>query len=200
LTVFSRLFRPTDPHAFAVSMTGVKMGDRLLQIGCEDPNLFAATAAKVGLSGCACAVDDDTGRAQKARDAGAKAGVLVEVEVAPLSMLPYDADSFDLVVIRNRVSQMHPHERVGCLLEARRVLRAGGRCVVVEHAERGGLGALFDRGYVDPIYRATGGAERALREEGFAATRRLAEREGLAFYEGLKAAARRPPDPAGPTG
>ena len=188
--MFSRLFRPTDPYAFAVSMTGVKMGDRLVQIGCDDPALFAAVAAKVGLSGRACAVDDEAGRAQEAREAGTKAGVLVEVEVSPLSMLPYDAESFDLVVIRDRLSQLHPHERVGCLQESRRVLRPGGRCVIVEHAERGGLGALFDRRYVNPLYRSTGGAEHALREAGFAATRRLAEQEGLTFYEGVKAVAR----------
>jgi hypothetical protein len=32
----------------------------------------------------------------------------------------------------------------------------------------------------------TGGAERALREEGFAAVRRLADRDGEAFFEGVR--------------
>ena len=36
-----------------VSMTGVRMGERFLQIGCNDRALLAGLAAKVGLSGTA---------------------------------------------------------------------------------------------------------------------------------------------------
>jgi cyclopropane fatty-acyl-phospholipid synthase-like methyltransferase len=38
-------------------MVGVKLGDRLLQIGCGDGGLFAALAAKTGLTGRAAAID-----------------------------------------------------------------------------------------------------------------------------------------------
>ena len=37
-------------------MTGVKLGDRLLQLGCTDASLVAAISSKVGLSGRACAL------------------------------------------------------------------------------------------------------------------------------------------------
>lgn len=167
-------------------MAGVKMGDRLLQLGCGDGGLFAALAGKVGLTGRACAVDADRARAEQARQRAAKAGVLVEVEAAPYQMLPFDPESFDLVVARDLIGGMGPTERVRTLQEARRVLRPGGRIVVIEPARRGGLGALFVRHDLDADYLSRGGAERALGEEGFAAVRRLAEREGTTFFEAVK--------------
>ena len=35
-----------------VSMTGVRMGERFLQIGCHDKALLAGLAAKVGRASC----------------------------------------------------------------------------------------------------------------------------------------------------
>ena len=51
-----RFRRADDPHLLAVSMTGVKTGDRLLQLGCGHGDRLGAIAAKVGLSGRAVAV------------------------------------------------------------------------------------------------------------------------------------------------
>ena len=44
-----------DPHLLIVGMTGVKMGDRFVQIGCAHGGRLAAVAGKVGLSGRAVA-------------------------------------------------------------------------------------------------------------------------------------------------
>jgi ubiquinone/menaquinone biosynthesis C-methylase UbiE len=179
-------FRKTDPHALAVSMVGVKMGDRLLQLGADDPALFAALAAKVGLTGRAFLIDDDPARTARALAEAGKAGVLIEADTAPLAMLPLDSDSFDVVSLGDRLSSLQPFDRVGCLQEARRVLRPGGRLVIRERAVRGGFGAILQHSTVDYHYRSSGGAETALREEGFRAVRRLAEREGIAFFEAVK--------------
>ena len=43
--------RRRDPHTLVVSMTGVKMGDRVAFVGCANGARLAAVAAKVGLSG-----------------------------------------------------------------------------------------------------------------------------------------------------
>ena len=124
-------------------------------------------------------------------DAGVFNGVMiVDVKVAPLRTPPFAQGWFDVVVIPELIGAMRPHERVGTLQSARQVLRGGGRCFVIETAPRGGLGALFSARSVDPHYRAQGGAEAALRAEGFEPVRTLAERDGLLFTEGTK------PDPA----
>ena len=51
--------RRDDPYTLVVGMTGVKMGDRLVQVGCADAARLAAIASKVGLSGRAAAVVTD---------------------------------------------------------------------------------------------------------------------------------------------
>src|SRR6058998_428085 len=91
--------RRDDPFALIVGMTGVKMGDRLAQIGCAHGGRLAAGAAKVGLSGRAVAIVPDESSADRARRGAENAGVLVEVEHAAPTRLPLDAESFDLAVV-----------------------------------------------------------------------------------------------------
>ena len=69
--------------------------------------------------------------------------------------------------------------------EAERVLRPGGRCLVIETSAHTGLGGLVSRP-VNAEFLAGGGAPPLLTAVGFAAVRTLAEREGLTFTEGVK--------------
>jgi len=175
---------PTD--SLAVSMSGAKLGDRLLVIGCGDLALIAALGSKSGLTGRACAVDAAPDRVAEAARFAEREGALVETETAPDWTLPFDADSFDLVVVRDVLSAMSPEERAHAVSEARRVLRPGGRCMIIDGAARSGLGGLLTRRSADERYAASGGATRALEAEGFVAVRTLAERDGLLFAEGVK--------------
>ncbi len=169
-----------------VSMIGLQLGNRVLQIGHSDPHLIALLAAKIGVTGQASAlVADDAARETLNRAAAAR-GVLVDVKVAPIRTPPFAQGWFDVVVIPELIGAMRPHERVGTLQGARQVLRVGGRCLVIEPAPRGGLGALFSARSLDPHYRAQGGAAAALRAEGFKPVRTLAERDGRLFIEGMK--------------
>src|SRR5262245_29635739 len=179
-----RKTQPADP--LAVSMTGVKLGDRLLVIGAGDPALVALLAARAGLTGTACAVDSDDARVQHARTAVEREGVLAEIACASYSTLPYAADSFDVVVIRDVLPKLTADERAGCVREARRVLRNGGRVLAIDTTSRGGLASLIGRQMVNEEYAKSGGASRALEAERFVAVRVLAERDGLLFVEGAK--------------
>ena len=51
--------RRDDPHLLVVGMTGVRMGDRVAQVGCAHGGRLAAVASKVGLSGRAVAFVPD---------------------------------------------------------------------------------------------------------------------------------------------
>ena len=79
--------RRSNLERLPVAMSGVRMGERALQIGIDDPSLASAIAAKVGLSGHAALAVNDDRTAAKARSAAATAGVLVDVLVTPLDSL-----------------------------------------------------------------------------------------------------------------
>ncbi len=130
-----------NPHALVVAMTGVKMGDRLLYVGCGSGPRLGAVAAKVGLSGRAVAIVPDEASAARARAGAEDAGVLVEVVVGPPRKLPVDSASFDVAVVDDTAG---------------------------------------------PPFVSSGDAVKSLQADGFPTARLLAERDGLAFAEGVK--------------
>lgn len=178
-----RFLRPReDPRTFALAMVGVKMGDRLLQIGAGDGTLLAALASKVGLTGRACGIDESEAGIARLQTAAAREGVLIEVERTPADALPFEAGSFDVVVVHETLLASTPERRVAIVAGVVRVLRSGGRCLIVDRAPRGGLGALFGPSRTsDPTYQP----QELLRAGGFKAVRALGEGTGLRFIEGI---------------
>ena len=175
--------RKTEPgEPLVVAMTAVRMADRLLVIGCGDTKLIAQIAGKPGLTGRACAVDQSAERTTRATAAAEREGALLEVETAPFTALPYRTNTFDVVVINHLLPELAADARAASLREAARVLRGGGRCVVVQAGRRGGLTGLFSGA---PPIPATG-VEALMNAAGFRAVRTIAEREGLLFVEGGK--------------
>ncbi|HZR26056.1 MAG TPA: methyltransferase domain-containing protein [Vicinamibacterales bacterium] len=182
-------FKRDNPHTLVVGMTGVKMGDKFLQVGCAHGGRMAAIASKVGLSGRAVIVVPDEGQASQARKGAASAGVLIELEVAPASHLPVDNGVFDLAVVDDTgglLANARPEDRVATVREVVRALRPGGRVMIIGTSPRGGFGAVFSRAQSGPPFTASGDANKLLEADGFTSVRTLAEREGLVFVEGLK--------------
>src|SRR6266545_3439109 len=176
-----------DPHLLIIGMTGVKMGDRFLQVGCTHGGRLAAVAGKVGLSGRAVLVAPDEASAERGRKGAENAGVLIEIETAPATRLPVDADDFDVVIVDDSgglLGSMGTEERVKVIREIRRVLRPAGRALLIGSAPRGGIGAFLSRAPEGPRFAEA--AEHALEAQGFKAVHTLAERDGLAFVEGTK--------------
>jgi len=168
-----------------VAMSGVRMGERVLQIGVDDASLAGAIAAKVGLSGHAAIAVADERQAARARAGAAAAGALADVQMTALAMLPFADESFDVILL-HAGALGHPlalaDEPTAAMLgDSRRVLRVGGRIVVIE----GGAGGLLAR--VRPGRRADPDAAlAALATAGFKAARLLAEREGYRFLEAVR--------------
>ncbi len=170
----------------AIAMSGVRMGERLLQVGFDTPPVTSLLAAKPGLSGSSSIVLVDEGTAEQARRAVSETGALVDIAVHDLDVLPFDNGSFDLVVFHNRTGQLSRHvagDDTRALRECHRVLRSGGRIVMLEEGTPSGLTAIFrsrkDQGRPDAGIRA-------LEAAGFRAARVLGDRDGYRFIEGLK--------------
>jgi len=183
-------FRRLDLDPLSVSMAGVKLGERLLQIGVDDATLAGQLAAKTGLSGTAAHVVSNDGEAVQVQRGAKKVGVLVEVRVGPLDTLPFDDGAFDLVVMHSASGQLATatgDARVAVLRDARRVLRPGGRLLAIEPGTATGLRSMLRSApAAQAAYDAGGGTPAALRDAGFAAVRDLGDREGLKFAEGVK--------------
>ncbi len=170
---------PRDP--LAVTMTGVKLGDRLLVVGCGAAKLVAQLALKPGLTGRACAIDENPAMSARASNVAQREGALVEVETAPPTMLPHNDGSFDVVVLNHILGRLSVDRRVLVANEARRVLREGGRCISIESAARGGLAALV-AGPGTPSAEI----ERAFTQADLRAVHPIGESEGLSFVEGAR--------------
>ena len=176
--------KKSTSEPLTVAMSGIKLGDRVLVIGCSDVTLISGLAIKSGLSGRACAVDASAALVAETAQAVERNGALVETITAPLTSLPYESGAFDVVVMRDVLGNALV-ERAPIVAEAQRVLRPGGRCVVIETSAHSSLGGLVSRP-VNSEFLSGGGAPPLLTAGGFAAVRTLAEREGLTFAEGVK--------------
>jgi SAM-dependent methyltransferase len=165
------------------------MGDRLVQIGCAQGGRLAAVAGKVGLSGRAVLVAPDEASAARGRKGAESGGVLVEVDIAPPTRLPLEADDFDVAIVDDTgglFGTMRAEDRAAAIRELGRILRPGGRVVFIGAVPRGGIGAILTRAQTGPPFAASGDAHAALEAGGFRAVRTLAEREGVVFVEGVK--------------
>lgn len=178
----------TEP--LALTMSGVRMGERLLEIGADDPPLLAALALKVGMSGTAVVAVDNPQAAALATDAAARAGALIELRVGPYESLASEAGMFDVVVLHGSgglLPSLQADGRADAVLRAARLaLRHGGRIVVIEAGPRNRLGGLLPPLRPKAGHDSADATLSALESAGFSPVRLLSERDGYRFVEGLK--------------
>jgi ubiE/COQ5 methyltransferase family len=173
--------RNMDP--LHVSMTGVKMGETFVMIGCDDRSLMSGLASKVGLSGVAAVATFDDDSAQRVASVGVKIGALIDVRPIEGTTLPFDSDGFDMVVVddtRGGFAARSAEVRSALLREALRIVRSGGRVEVVEGLGGGLFGGSITRPAGYDVAQELATAE-------FKPVRVLAERDGFKFVEGLRA-------------
>ena len=172
--------RKTRIEPLPVTMSAVRMGERVLQVGVDDAAIASAIAAKAGLSGNAALAVSNERDAARAQRAFTNAGILVDVKITPLTTLPFESDTFDLVVVH----ASHAGVSIEAMRECHRVLRRGGRAMTIEGGGPAtGLAAMFRT--QKPL---EGDVVGLLGTAGFRPARLLAEREGYRFAEGFKTA------------
>lgn len=164
--------RAMDP--LHVSMTGVRMGESFLQIGCNDKSLLSGLAQKVGLSGNCAVAAFSAQEAKLAAAIGTKVGALIDIQtITAGGAWPFGEGQFDMVVIDNTGDTFGAvGDKTGVLRHALRALRPGGRLEVVTREKSANT----------PDYDFM----REMTDAGFKPVRLLAERDGFRFIEGLR--------------
>jgi SAM-dependent methyltransferase len=142
------------------------------------------------MSGHAAVVVLDERSAARARAGVADASALADVTVVTDGSLPFDRDSFDVVIVHSvtgLLTACGDDLRARLLSQVLHVARAGGRVIVTEPGERSGLKAMLAPAVrKDERYEQAGGTLAAMEKAGFRPVRLLAERDGVRFTEALK--------------
>jgi ubiquinone/menaquinone biosynthesis C-methylase UbiE len=174
----------------AVSMSSVRPGERVLQIGVNDPRIVHAIASKVGITGLATIIVPNESSAQKLQASSGDRSSMVEPRVEPLDRLPLEDGVYDVAIIHNMeglLASLDSPAREQAIRESRRILRPGGRLIVLETGRQSGMRAIFGGGPKrEPQYEAAGGTMAVLQSAGFTAVRELGDRDGYRFIEGLR--------------
>jgi demethylmenaquinone methyltransferase/2-methoxy-6-polyprenyl-1,4-benzoquinol methylase len=145
-----RLWRRT-----AVRLSGAKPGDSILDCATGTGDLALVFKRKVGASGRVVGTDFCPEMLQSAPAKAEREGLPVEFQVADAMALPFADATFDVASIAFGIRNVD--DPVKCLKEMARVVKPGGRVVVLEFGQpRGVFGALF-RFYSKTIMPAIGG-------------------------------------------
>ena len=132
---------------------GLSCGERVLDVGCGTGSLALAAARRVGRNGAVCGVDASAPMVERARSKAARAGVEVDFREAAAQGLPFEERAFDLVLCTLVLHHLGRAGRETATREMKRVLRPGGRVVVVDfekstHGAHGLLARLHRHGAV----------------------------------------------------
>ena len=119
--------------AYTVMVADVRAGQQVLDIAGGTGDLASAFAAKVGLTGCVVHTDINEAMLREGRNRMLDAGKILPTTVCDAEHLPFADNSFDLVSVAFGLRNMTHKD--GALKEMNRVLKPGGKLLVLEFSK-----------------------------------------------------------------
>lgn len=118
---------------FAVEISGVKAGDKVLDIAGGSGDLSKLFAKKVGAEGQVILTDINASMLAVGRDRMIDAGLNVPAAQCDAEKLPFPDNYFDCVIVAFGLRNMTHKDKA--LAEMQRVLKIGGRLLVLEFSK-----------------------------------------------------------------
>jgi demethylmenaquinone methyltransferase / 2-methoxy-6-polyprenyl-1,4-benzoquinol methylase len=118
---------------FAIDISGVKVGDSVLDIAGGSGDLSKLFAKKVGQDGSVTLTDINASMLAVGRDRMLDAGLNVPAMQCNAEALPFADEQFDCVIVAFGLRNM-THKEIA-LKEMQRVLKVGGRLLVLEFSK-----------------------------------------------------------------
>ena len=121
---------------YTVAVANLKPGDRALDIAGGTGDLARAFAKKVGPTGCVVHTDINEAMLRVGRDRLIDEGLVLPTTICDAEKLPFAANRFDLVSVAFGLRNMTHKDKA--LAEMARVLKTGGRLLVLEFSKVAG--------------------------------------------------------------
>jgi len=119
--------------AYAVAAADVRPGQRVLDLAGGTGDLARAFAKKVGANGMVVHTDINEAMLRQGRDRLLDEGLVLPTSICDAEVLPFASGGFDLVTVAFGLRNMTRKDRA--LAEMNRVLRPGGRLLVLEFSK-----------------------------------------------------------------
>jgi ubiquinone/menaquinone biosynthesis C-methylase UbiE len=119
-----------------LDLAHLRPGEAVLEVGCGTGSLTNRARARVGPNGSVHGIDPSAEMINVARGKAERAGLAIDYRVAGIEALPLPDDSIDAVLSSLMMHHLPTDlKRIG-LAEIRRVLKPGGRAVIVDFERR----------------------------------------------------------------
>lgn len=116
-----------------VDLAQLQPGESVLDVGCGTGSLAIAVKRRLGTAGTMQGIDAAPEMVARARQKAKAADVDVEFRVAAVERLPYPDAQFDVVLSSLMLHHLPVDLRRPAFTEIRRVLKPGGRLLVVDY-------------------------------------------------------------------
>ena len=126
-----------------LDLAGVVAGKRVLDVCCGTGTLALAARRRVGATGSVHAVDASEEMVSRARSKSTRRGLPVAFETAVAQSLPFPDATFDVVLCTLALHHLPEEARGRAIDEMRRVVKPGGRVLIVEFAKGRGAWRLL---------------------------------------------------------
>jgi len=110
----------------------LRPGESVLDVGCGTGTLAMIVKQRVGAAGYICGIDPSSGMIARARHKAAHRRLSIDFRLGVIERIPFPDQSFDVVLSTFMMHQLPDDLKRDGLAEIARVLKPGGRLLVVD--------------------------------------------------------------------